>query len=54
MSSSRTYSPFRHLPSAFVKSRPVQLTLFLTRKCNARCRFCFYLSPESISRRSTE
>jgi radical SAM protein with 4Fe4S-binding SPASM domain len=24
----------------------VQLTLFLTRKCNARCRFCFYLPAE--------
>lgn len=42
----RTYSPFRHLPSVFVKNRVVQLTLFLTRKCNARCRFCFYLSGQ--------
>lgn len=53
MFSRRTYSPFRHLPSAFLKGRPVQLTLFLTRQCNARCRFCFYLSPESISRRES-
>ncbi|OGW38913.1 MAG: hypothetical protein A2010_14445 [Nitrospirae bacterium GWD2_57_9] len=51
MISSRTYSPFRHLPSAFVRNRPVQLTLFLTRKCNARCRFCFYLSPGNVNHR---
>ena len=49
MFSCRTYSPFRHLPAAFVKNRPVQLTLFLTRRCNSRCRFCFYLSPGSAS-----
>lgn len=53
MSASRTYSPFRHLPSAVIKGRPVQLTLFLTKNCNARCKFCFYLSPESISRRES-
>lgn len=53
-SHTRTYSPFRHLSSAFVNTRPIQLTLFLTRKCNARCRFCFYLSPESINHRGRE
>jgi MoaA/NifB/PqqE/SkfB family radical SAM enzyme len=26
------------------KHDPIQLTFFLTRKCNARCPFCFYLS----------
>ena len=37
------YSPFRHLPSVLWKRRPIQLTFFVTRKCNARCPFCFYL-----------
>ncbi len=38
------YSPFRHINSIFWKGHPIQLTFFLTRKCNARCSFCFYLS----------
>jgi len=25
------------------KRQPIQLTFFVTRKCNARCPFCFYL-----------
>jgi radical SAM protein with 4Fe4S-binding SPASM domain len=37
-------SPFRHLGSVVWKRDPIQLTFFLTRKCNARCPFCFYLS----------
>jgi GT2 family glycosyltransferase/MoaA/NifB/PqqE/SkfB family radical SAM enzyme len=41
------YSPFRHLPSVFWKRRPIQLTFFVTRRCNARCPFCFYL--ESVA-----
>jgi len=40
------YSPFRHLGSVFWKNTPIQLTLFLTSRCNARCPFCFYLSRE--------
>ncbi len=43
-----TYSPFRHIDSILLKKKPIQLTLFLTRKCNARCNFCFYLSENSI------
>ncbi len=39
-----TYSPFRHFDSIIWKNRPIQLTLFLTRRCNASCAFCFYLS----------
>ena len=39
-----SHSPFRHISSVFWKRRPIQLTYFLTRKCNARCPFCFYLS----------
>ena len=37
------YSPFRHLPSIARKSSPIQLTFFVTRRCNAHCPFCFYL-----------
>jgi MoaA/NifB/PqqE/SkfB family radical SAM enzyme len=37
------YSPLRHIPSIFRKSRPIQLTFFVTRKCNAACPWCFYL-----------
>lgn len=37
------YSPLRHIPSIFRKHRPIQLTFFVTRKCNARCPWCFYL-----------
>jgi len=39
-----TYSPFRHIGAIFHKKKPIQLTVFLTRQCNARCPFCFYLS----------
>jgi radical SAM protein with 4Fe4S-binding SPASM domain len=37
-----SYSPFRHIGSIFWKRRPVQLTFFLTKRCNAKCSFCFY------------
>ncbi|MEW5744756.1 MAG: radical SAM protein [Nitrospirota bacterium] len=37
------YSPARHIGQVFRKSRPIHLTFFLTRRCNARCPFCFYL-----------
>ena len=43
------FSSLRFLPCLFRKTRPVQLTVFLTRKCNARCSFCFYLSRTSPS-----
>lgn len=38
------YSPLRHIGSIVRKRDPIQLTFFLTKKCNARCPFCFYLS----------
>ena len=41
-----TYSPFRHLGSIVWKSRPIQFTFFLTRRCNAKCPFCFYISQK--------
>jgi radical SAM protein with 4Fe4S-binding SPASM domain len=40
------YSPFRHFGSVFWKHNPIHLTFFLTRRCNQRCPFCFYLSSE--------
>lgn len=40
------YSPFRHLGSVIARTRPIHLTFFLTRRCNARCPFCFYLKSE--------
>jgi len=40
------YSPFRHLNSVFWKKNPIQLTFFLTRRCNLKCPFCFYLSSD--------
>ncbi len=38
------YSPLRHIGSVVWKHDPIQFTFFLTRKCNAHCPFCFYLS----------
>ncbi len=32
----------RHAKSIFWKSEPIQLTVFLTSRCNAHCRYCFY------------
>jgi len=38
----------RYAGSILWKRRPVHLTFFLTRKCNAQCPFCFYLkSPDN-------
>ncbi len=37
------FSLLRHAGSILWKRRPIQLTFFVTRKCNARCPFCFYL-----------
>ncbi len=39
-----SYSLFRHIDSVFWKRNPLQLTFFLTGRCNARCSFCFYLT----------
>ena len=36
------HSPLRFVPDILIKRRPVHLTLFLTRRCNAKCPFCFY------------
>ena len=44
------YSALPHVPSIFRKRRPVQLTFFVTRKCNARCPWCFYLQSRNPAR----
>ena len=43
----RPYSPFRHLGSILRKREFLHLTIFLTRRCNQRCSFCFYLAADS-------
>jgi len=43
-----TFSPFRHLGSIVWKQRPIQFTFFLTRRCNAKCPFCFYISQKDM------
>ncbi|MCL5024630.1 MAG: radical SAM protein [Nitrospirae bacterium] len=44
------YSLLRHSGSIFWKKRAIHLTFFVTRKCNLKCPFCFYLSGERGSR----
>lgn len=49
-----TYSPLRFLPQVFLKSfrgRPLHLTFFVTRRCNADCPFCFYSGGDAASAR---
>jgi radical SAM protein with 4Fe4S-binding SPASM domain len=41
------FSPLRHTGSILSKGQPVQLTFFVTRKCNAKCPFCFYVDNTS-------
>ena len=48
------YSPLRFLPSVLVKRAPLHLTLFVTRRCNARCPFCFYLEKNEHAAESAE
>ncbi len=49
------YSLFRHVGSVFRKNKLIQLTFFVTRKCNARCPFCFYLkSANDITSREAD
>lgn len=40
------YSPARFAGFTLWKKRPIHLTFFVTRRCNARCPFCFYLRSE--------
>lgn len=41
------YSPFRHIRDVIWKARPIHLTFFVTRQCNSRCPFCFYLKSST-------
>jgi radical SAM protein with 4Fe4S-binding SPASM domain len=36
-------APIRYLGGILRKRRPLQLTFFVTARCNSRCPFCFYL-----------
>lgn len=40
------YSPFRYIRDIFWKGRPIHLAFFVTRRCNAKCPFCFYLRSD--------
>ncbi|GMR21187.1 MAG: hypothetical protein BMS9Abin36_1786 [Gammaproteobacteria bacterium] len=44
------YSPLRHTGSILSKGQPIQLTFFVTRKCNAKCPFCFYVNNTRCAR----
>lgn len=37
------YTTFRHISSILWKTKPIHLTFFVTRRCNSKCPFCFYL-----------
>ncbi len=39
----------RHVDAIAWKRRPIQLTFFVTRKCNARCPYCFYLQSAEMA-----
>lgn len=38
----------RFVSDILIKRRPIHLTLFVTRRCNARCPFCFYLQDTNL------
>lgn len=40
------FSPLRHIDSIFWKRKPVHVTFFVTKICNAACPFCFYIWRE--------
>jgi len=41
-----SYSPFRHAGAVLAK-KPVHLTFFVTKRCNAKCPFCFYTNGDA-------
>ena len=41
------HSPIRFIPDIFIKNRPIHLTVFLTKRCNSNCNFCFYLKDKN-------
>lgn len=42
------HSPFRHVGSVFRKDM-IHLTFFITKRCNLRCPFCFYLGKKGAA-----
>jgi len=46
------YSPFRHIGSILSKKRVIQLTFFVTKRCNLKCSFCFYTGKSEMVRDS--
>ncbi|KKK56572.1 hypothetical protein LCGC14_3063170, partial [marine sediment metagenome] len=44
----------RFLPHVLWKRRPIHLTLFVTGRCNARCRHCFYIRENKITPKENE
>ncbi len=48
------YSFFRHIPSVVFKRKPIHFTLFVTKRCNAQCPFCFYLKNNSRNGKGPE
>jgi len=40
------YSPLHYIRDIVWKGRPIHLTFFVTRRCNAACPFCFYLRSD--------
>lgn len=49
------YSLLRYIPWIAWKRRPIHLTFFVTRRCNAGCPYCFYLrSNEGASNAAEE
>ncbi len=42
------HSSIRHAPSLVAGRRPVHLTFFVTRRCNASCPFCFYRAGRQV------
>ena len=43
-----SYSPFRYAASIVRKKKPIHLTFFLTKRCNSKCPFCFYLRRAEV------
>ncbi len=48
------HTPFRHISSILRKRRAIQLTFFVTRRCNLHCPFCFYLSSTTTPEQSAK
>ncbi|MDA8077760.1 MAG: radical SAM protein [Nitrospiraceae bacterium] len=48
------FSPFRHTGSILMKTRPIHLTFFVTKRCNSRCPFCFYRESRDFTGTGTD